>query len=278
MHHRPLLSFLRRPAFASSAPTRLTLWDWVGWVGLLVVVAVLGSGLDSFLVHTFHWSVPAHSAWMEVLRRPSWVAVTMMLPAPALEELGFRAFLSSAPKLVFTGLAFFPAYVFVLIRNNLVRVTIPASPAAALTGYLHASWVVLGAGAVSLLLYRYRRDAVIRLFQRRAGWIFWISCGVFGAGHTVLYTNSFAWWGFALVAPQFLAGIVLAYVRVSFGLRWSIASHYALDVLAALPSWLYFSVSPHGPLYGLLLATSGVILAIMAYGVVALARVVRLRW
>ena len=278
MHHRPLLSFLRRPAFTASTSARLTAWDWVGWVGLLIMVSVLGRALDTLLVRAFHWPVPAQSAWMQFLRHPSWVAVMVLLPSPALEELGFRAFLSSAPTFVFTGLAFFPGYVYVFIRNNLVRVATPTSPATALTGYLHASWIVLAAAAISLLLHRYRRDAVMEFFRRRAAWIFWISCAMFGAGHTLLYTNGFAWWGFLLVLPQFLAGVGLAYVRVSYGLRWSIASHYAVDTLAVLPTWLYLSASPRSPLHALLVVVMMALLAIMAYGLVALGRVARLRW
>lgn len=278
MHHRPLLSFLRRPAFTPSAPARLTLWDWVGWVGLLIVVAVLGRALDTILIHAFHWPMPVRSAWMQFLSHPSWVAVMVLVPSPALEELGFRAFLSSSPTFVFTGLAFFPGYVYVFIRNNLVHVVTPTSPAAALTGLLHVFWVVLAAAAISLLLYRYRRDAVMEFFRRRAAWIFWISCAVFGAGHTPLYTNGFAWWGFVLVMPQFLAGVGLAYVRVTYGLRWSIASHYAVDALAVLPTWLYLSASPRTPLYGVLVVVMVALLAVMAYGLVALGRVARSRW
>ena len=96
--------------------------------------------------------------------------------------------------------------------------------------------------------------------------------------YTPLYTNGFAWWAFVLVMPQFLAGIGLAYVRVSFGLRWSIASHYAIDMLAALPSWLYLSASPRGPLHGLFVLLTVAFLAILAYGLVALGRVARFRW
>lgn len=278
MHHRPLLSFLRRPAFTASAPARLSLWDWVGWVGLLIMVALLGRTLDTLLVHVFHWPVPAQSAWLEFLRHPSWVVVLLLLLSPALEELGFRAFLSSAPAFVFTRLAFFPGYVYIFIRNNFVRVTTPISRAMVLNGYLHALWAVLAAAAISLLLHRYRRDAVMELFRRRGAWIFWISCGVFGAGHTLFYTNGFAWWAFVLVLPQFLAGVGLAYVRVSYGLRWSIAAHYAVDTLAVLPTWLSLSAAPGSALNGLLVAVMVALLAVMAYGLVALGRVARLRW
>lgn len=277
---RPLLSFLRRPAFAPSAPSPLPVWHWLGWIGLLLLVAVLSGVLDRVLVRTFHWPMPVRGAWAEFLKHPSWAAVIAFLLAPALEELGFRAFLSVAPKFVFTGLTLFPAYLYLFIYNDIVPITAPLSPVTVLSRFLHAFWLILPAGAINLLLYRYRRGVVLMFFRRRAVWVFWTSCIVFGAGHNLLYTNSPVWWGFALVMPQFLAGIGLAYLRVRFGLRWSVASHYALDLLMLLPSWLYFSATPTGPLHGLLptfIATAA-LFAVMAYGVIALWRVVRFRW
>lgn len=277
---RPLLSFLRRPEFASSVLGRLSVRYWLAWIGLLLLLAVLSAMFDRLLVRAFHWPAAVPGAWAEFLRHPSWAAVITFLLAPALEELGFRAFLSVAPKLVFTGLTFFPAYVYIFIQNDITPITAPLSPVAVLTRFLHAFWVILPAGAVNMLLYRYRRDAVLTFFRRRAVWVFWISCIVFGAGHNLLYTNSPVWWGFVLVMPQFVLGMGLAYLRVSYGLRWSIASHYALDLLSLLPSWLYFSADPTGPLHGLLpmLMAVAALLAVMAYGLLALGRVVRLRW
>lgn len=277
---RPLLKFLRRPAFAFSAPSRLTVWHWLGWIGLLSLVTVLSGMLDRVLVQAFHWPAPARGAWAEFLNHPSWAAVTAFLLAPALEELGFRAFLSVAPKFVFAGLTFFPAYLYLFIHNDIAPITAPLTPVAVLSRFLHAFWLILPAGAISLLLYRYRRDVVLTFFRHRAVWVFWTSCIVFGAGHNLLYTNSPVWWAFALVMPQFLAGVGLAYLRVSFGLRWSVASHYVLDLLMLLPSWLYLSAAPTGPLHGLLPTFMAVaaLFAFMAYGVVALWRVVRFRW
>jgi hypothetical protein len=275
---RSFLSFLRRPAFVSRVPGALTPWRWLGWIGLLLVVAILGGEFDKVLVHAFHWTAPAGGVWGRFLRHPSWAAVTALLVSPALEELGFRAFLSTAPKFVFTGITFFSAYLYVFIQNNVGPITVPTSPAAVLSLFLHGFWVILPAGAISLLLYRYRREQVLAFFRRRAGWVFWTSCVIFGAGHNLLYSNSLVWWGFALVMPQFLAGVVLAYLRVTFGLRWSIASHYALDTLAVLPGWLYLSAVPDSPLYDVFLALSAVLLLLIAYGLVSFWRVVRLRW
>lgn len=279
---RPLLTFIRHPVFASSARGRLTVRRWLGWVSLLLLLCLLSGAFDKALVLAFHWSAAGHSAWTEFMSHPSWPAAAVLAASPALEELGFRAFLSTAPRFVFTGLAVFPAYVYIFIHNNVVRIISPIPPGEVFTAYLHAFWVALAAGAVSLLLVRYRRDAVLGFFRRRAGWVFWASCIVFAAGHNLLYSNSLIWWGFLLVLPQFVAGIGLAYLRASFGLRWSIASHYAIDMLTLLPSWLYFSASAFGPMRGALLTLATLVLAAllagMVYGVVALRHVAQFRW
>jgi hypothetical protein len=261
-------------------PGRLSAPRWFGWVGLLLLVAFLSGTLDRILVHAFHWPVPVRGAWAEFIIHPSWAAVVVFLVAPAMEEFGFRAFLSLAPRLVFTGLTVFPAYLYLFIQNDIAPHTTPPWPVAILSRFLHAFWVILPAGGINLLLYRYQRDMVLTFFRRRAACIFWISCIVFGAGHNLYYANSPAWWGFVLVMPQFMVGIGLAYLRVSFGLRWSIASHYACDLLLLLPWWLYFLATPTAPLHGQLpmfMATAA-LFAVMACGVVALSRVARLRW
>ncbi|MFZ0498197.1 MAG: hypothetical protein WAU49_21785 [Steroidobacteraceae bacterium] len=241
-----------------------------------MLVLVLGGVFDRILLHAFHW--PIRSAWLGFLNQPSWAAATVLLAAPALEELGFRAFLSTAPKLVFSGLAFFSTYVYLFIHESLTRITVPISPTSVLARYVHAFWVILPAGAISWLLYRYQREAVLGFFRHRAGWVFWTSCIVFGAGHGRLYSNSLEWWSFVLVMPQFLAGIGFGYLRASFGLRWSIASHYAMDIPLLLLRWLYASAASSALLHSMFVTLLVALLAMIAYGLVVLRRVVRLRW
>lgn len=284
---RSLAGFLQCPAFAASAQSRLPIWRWLGWTGLLLLVEFLGGLFDRVLIHTFQWPVPAASPWHSFFSHPSWAALVMLLVAPAMEELGFRGFLSSNPKSVFTGLTFFAVYLNWLIQAFVPEPFILRSSSFAVT-YLYQYWPIFPAGAISFLLYRYRREAVLTFFRQRAGWVFWASCVLFGAGHSQLYTSHFAWWGFALVMPQFLSAIVFAYVRVRFGLCWSIASHYAIDVLLALSwwsqfwassSWLDFSTtSSFGLLHGMLVTLTAVRFVLMAYGFVALWCVLRFRW
>ena len=273
---RPLLKFLRRPAFATAVPGRLTVWHWLGWQALLMLALVLGGVFDQILLHLFHW--PVHSVALWFLSQPSWGAAALLLLAPALEELGFRAFFSTAPKFVFTGLAFFLAYVYMFSHGTVTPIRFRISSASAVAHYVRAFWLVLPGAAISLLLYRYRREAVLRFFQRRAVWVFWISCLVFAAGHSRLYSDSPRWWSFALVVPQFLAGVGLGYIRTGFGLRWSIASHYAIDIPFLLFGWLYVLGASSAILHGMFLTLLAVILAMVAYGLVTLCRVAQLRW
>lgn len=284
---RPLLSFLRRPTFSAFVQSRIPVWYWIGWIGLLLLVEFLGGVFDGILIHTFQWPAPVVSAWHYFLTHPSWFAFTILLVAPALEELGFRAFLSSTPKLVFIGLAFFAVYVYFFIEAFAPAPFILRSSRFALT-YLYQFWPILPAGAISLVLYRYRRERVLAFFRQRAGWVFWASCILFGAGHYAVYTNHLAWWGFALVIPQFLSGVGFAYLRVRFGLRWSIASHYAIDLLFALRWWsqnwvssasLNFpTASPFGLLHGMVVTLMAARLLLLAYGFIVLWCVLRFRW
>ena len=276
---RPLLGFLRRPTFSTSPPARLTTWHWLGWMSLLLLAAYVSSAFTHILAHAFGWPVPASSARVRFLIQPSRAAVPVVLVAPALEELGFRAFLSTAPRFVFLGLAFFIGYAYLVIQANLTPTAATIPPLEMLTHYFYAFWVFLPAGAISLLLYRYRRAAVLAFFRSRAGWVFWASCILFGAAHASLYTNHLVWWGFALALPQFLLGVGLAYLRVNFGLRWSIASHYAIDVPSVFGSWLYLSAAPGSLLHrGMLAALTAIGLGLVAYGLLVLWRVSRHAW
>lgn len=276
---RPLLSFLSRPTFAASPPGRLTVWRWLGWMCLLLLVASLASALTRILALAYHWPVPTSSARARFLSHPSWAVIPILLIAPALEELGFRAFLSTAPRFVFTGLAFFLGYAYLVVQTNITPVSATLSSATVITQYFIAFWVFLPAGLISLLLYLYRRPAVLAFFRHRAGTVFWTSCALFGAAHASLYINHWVWWGLVLALPQFTLGVGLAYLRASFGLRWSIASHYTIDVPAVLGTWLYSSTPAASLLHrGIFLAFAATAAAAVVYGLVVLSRVARRLW
>ena len=226
----PLLRFLRKPELGEHASERLTLWLWLGWVCLLLLISFAGGALDQLLIYLFGWTVPPNSFSNYLLAHASWKAAAIVLVAPLLEELGFRAMLSTVLKPVFVGMAFFFTYLYVLLHLNLMH----RRPAYVIAHYFDVFWVLIPACLVSLLLYRYAREPVLKLFRAHGVLIFWVSCILFGAAHAAIYANHLTWWAFLLVIPQFVLGVLLASMRVRFGLRWSIATHYAIDSL-----WVY---------------------------------------
>ncbi len=275
----PLLRYLRKPVLNERAPGQLTLWTWLGWLCLLLLIGFLGIALDNVLIRSFGWAVSPNGFMPYLLSHASWWAAAVVAAAPLFEELGFRAMLSTAPRPVFVGLAFFFGYLYFVFILVPAASTMHKPPAYAIAHYFNVFWVLVPAGLVSLLLYRYARESVLKLFRTRGVAIFWCSCILFGAAHATMYTTHLTWWGFVLVIPQFLLGVLLASMRVRFGLRWSIAAHYAIDGLSVYGAWLYLAAAHDSAVQqGLMLAYLGAGAFVVVYGLVALVRVARGRW
>lgn len=270
----PLLRYLRHPQFGAGPPSRLTVWRWVGWLCLLLLVASLaGLVVQGGLARAFGWHASPDAYLKYLSTHPSLMAAAILLLGPILEELAFRAFMSTSPRAIFIGIGFFLVYLYGFVNMRFVHV----SSRYAIDHFARGMLMLVPAAIISLLLYWLARKPILALFREHAAWVFWIACVVFGAGHAVGYTH--AWWGFVLALPQFLVGIGLACIRVNFGLRWSIATHCAFDwgLMAFAWGWLAFASDPAAKA-ALSLAASLLILFVLVYGSVALVRVARQRW
>ena len=272
--YEPLLRFLAHPVLSERPTRRLTAWRWFGWLSLMFLLGFAAGQLDGLLAHWFGWRVAPDTFQTYLVTHPSIAAAAIVLVAPILEELGYRSFLSTAPRPVFVGLAFFLCYTYLALRLNIehpsVRTAIPH--------YFDVFWALLPAAAVSLALYRYAREPVLAFFRRHGAAVFWVSCALFGAEHAAVYSNSPAWWTVVLALPQLLVGIGLAYIRVTFGLRWSIATHLAFDGIIVFGSWLYL-ITPRGslPREAVQLVLLALAVVILIYGLMVSWRVLRTR-
>ncbi len=270
--HEPLLHFLAHPVLAGRPSRQLTAWQWFGWVSLLLLLGFAGGQCDGLLAHWFGWQVAPDTFQTYLVTHPSLPAAAIVLVAPVLEELGYRAFLSTAPRPVFVGLAFFICYTFLALRLNFEHPSVIST----IRHYFDAFWALLPATLISLLLYRYAREGTLAFFRRNGAGVFWASCLLFGAAHAAVYSNTPAWWTLVLALPQFLVGVGLAYIRVAFGLRWSVATHLAFDGLIVFTAWLYLA-APSGSLgrEAIHLAMAALAALILVYGLVVCWRVLR---
>lgn len=153
--------------------------------------------------------------------------IAFLVIAPLLEELLFRGWLTGRVAALRFAACGFAAMALMLAGLSLVpdhaRVLAWAGAAVAL------------AGLVRWGLTRQREREVLPAFIRHFGWIVWGQALLFGLIHLGNYAAPASPLGLAVVLPQVLGGLLLAYIRTRSGLAAGIAYHagYNALVLAA---------------------------------------------
>ncbi len=271
-----LLQFLRRPHFNDGQCESLSVRPWIGWVGVILLADMATGAMGHGIIFALGHKPPPDKAIMHLISHPSWLVLAILLLAPILEELTFRAFLSTNRFLVFLGSGMFVA---TLGRMVMLMVHKPE------TTHLVFSHYLLGVALLVPLLAAYgvvwwlAGRWIMAFFQRFPVPIFWLSCLVFGAAHSFNFETGVQPWLLLLTLPQISAGVVLGYIRVRHGLRWSIATHMAIDYPAVLGAWIVVMARPT-----LGIKAAGALGAVMffavfgllIYGMVGLARARRL--
>lgn len=234
-----LATFLWRPVHAQRRP--LPLWRAAWWtvrawsiafvisIGLSLVVGILltlaGQSTDDNAVAQFITEVPP------------WLVVALgVFLLPFLEEVEFRLWLKYARWSLAIGLG-----VLATALGTLAPWPVPtgfeAAPALALgllTGL--TVWVVAGRlGAARLTAW----------FDRRFVWLFYGAAAAFAALHLTNFVRLGEIWFLApvLVAPQFVLGLLLGYLRTRLGFGWAVAAHALHNGVAMLPVLLLAGLS-----------------------------------
>jgi hypothetical protein len=270
------LRFLRRPYLNDGTCAALNIRPWIGWVGVILladmVVAAMGRGVILALGH----KPPPDKAIMHLISHPSWMVLAILLLAPILEELTFRAFLSRNRFWVFLGSGMFLA---ALGRMTMLMVSRPETTQMVFSQYLLGVATLVPLLAAYGVVWWLAGRWIMALFQRFPVPIFWLSCLVFGAAHSLNFETGVQPWLLLLTLPQISAGIFLGYIRVRHGLRWSIATHMAIDYTVTFAAWALVLAKPVLGAKGMAVAGIGMFLliaAVLVYGMVGLARARRL--
>lgn len=153
--------------------------------------------------------------------------LAFLVIAPLLEELLFRSWLTGRVAALRFAACGFAAMALMLAGLSL------APDYARVLGWAGAG--VALAGLVHWGLTRTRAREVPPAFIRHFGWIAWGQALLFGAIHLGNYESPASPLGLAVVLPQVLGGLLLAYIRTRAGLAAAIVYHagYNALVLAA---------------------------------------------
>ncbi|MBA4008556.1 MAG: hypothetical protein C0486_07240 [Erythrobacter sp.] len=155
--------------------------------------------------------------------------LAFLVIAPLLEELAFRSWLTGRVAALRFAACGFAAMALMLAGVSLLpdhgRALAWAGAAVALAGLVH--W--------SLTRERAAARAVPPAFIRHFGWIVWAQALLFGTIHLGNYADLTSPLGLAVVLPQVLGGLLLAYIRTRAGLAAAMGYHagYNAVVLAA---------------------------------------------
>ena len=216
---RQYLAFLKRPVVPGRAPgprwaslralLRLFLLDVLVMGGLLLAVGlVMSSGV----------SVPETAlAGVEI---GATVIFAVVVIAPLTEEIAFRSWMSGRPGHILGLLAAIPVGVIAALGYTSVA---PAG-----FGQMMAGVAVGVAAAVVVALaivYLLRRRGAMRWFQRLFPLFFWLGTAAFSLVHLMNFPADQLAMALPLVAPQFITGTMLGYVRVAYGLWASMLLH-----------------------------------------------------
>jgi membrane protease YdiL (CAAX protease family) len=204
---RDFAAFLRRPALpqqvtgirlaALGATLRLFGLDLL-LMGLLIAIAALATALGFHLPENAIDSLDLGPLWLTII----------IVVAPIAEELVFRSWLSGRPGHVTAAIA-------MLIGIALPVISGPQGHPILLFGSV-AIAVVVALG----LLFWLRGRPPFPWFGRHLAWFYAASALLFASAHLANYTQGASLVLLVLVVPQLIAGLILGYARITYGL-WS---------------------------------------------------------
>jgi hypothetical protein len=148
----------------------------------------------------------------------------VIILAPPIEELIFRAGLSGrrgAITLFVSPLLF----VFTLIAAE-VAVGLLDPPIVVM---MILAWI---AATATVMAFQRNSRSVPERYHRLFPYVFWISSGLFGFMHVFNYEDPMRLAVLLMVIPQFTGGMMLGYVRVTYGMWANIAQHATHNAVA----------------------------------------------
>lgn len=204
-------SFLRRPVLPQRA-ARLSGRSFVALLRLAALDLALAGGLITLgMAATFAGLAPPDHALAEIAWTPQ-IFLTIVLLAPLLEELCFRGWLSGRPGAVY------PVALLGLALGALLL----AGKGNALAA---AGFAAVAALAAMVLAYVLRQRPAWGWFARVFPLLFWLSTASFALVHLFNYSEGSLATLLPLVLPQFIAGSIFGYARVTYGLWASLLLH-----------------------------------------------------
>ncbi len=157
--------------------------------------------------------------------------------APIVEELTFRTWLKYSPGRVAISIGFMSYLIFNILLEGPLNFFVQNLSGLASLGPLliiFGVFLIVTLSVYGLLRIPAINKQVEKIYNRYYFWIFYLTVMIFGALHLGNYLDlgNLIFLAPLLFLPQILAALVLGFVRVRYGLAWSILVHFLINFLA----------------------------------------------
>jgi membrane protease YdiL (CAAX protease family) len=222
----PLLQDIFKTLFSKQLPeqTRLNLKTGVNLVGFTFFLTFLSAIALTTALTTSNYNDDNHAIAKLIVENGIFVVFfSATILAPIVEEISFRGIFTNNKNV------FLISIFFLLISIGL---------------YLNIPLEIITIFSVLLLILSFTKkggefiNKLKSIILAHFGILLWIMSILFATVHLSNYNDIvIAWYLWpVLVLPQLIAGIVLSYIRIKFGLRFSILFHALMNTILFLPS------------------------------------------
>ncbi len=239
-----LAVYFRKPEFSQKSFKKMKMNEWLAWICVCVTLGLSAALMGLYILHLSGYKVPPDEWITNINHHPSIIYGTIIILGPILEEIYFRLFITRTTKLMIIGLGLFVGTIVVLFIpmkgiESLFLIPITDLP----LHYMLANFFIIISGLfVSMLMFPFRKNISKLLLGYKLPVIFF-SLSIFALLHVYNFEDGFHLWLTILALPQFVGGMVLVYIRVNYGLKWSILTHSAIDIFLFATSWVIYLYS-----------------------------------
>lgn len=232
------VNFIMNPDFTKKSTTKMNTRQFIGWISIILIFDIILGVIGVALVFASGHDIPPDKAIVYVMKNPTIGLFFLLLIAPLIEELTFRAFLSINQPFIFVGLSFFIYFFTDRFYQYQIADQLNNNTNIGFDKYFIGWWLIFPSLFITYIILKKYNSKIINLFELYGSQIFWTSCIVFGIMHSFNYGIGFHLWLIFLIFPQISMGVVLGFLRIRYGLRWSFFAHAAIDWTVIYTTWL----------------------------------------
>lgn len=235
---KKFLSFLKKPYYIEEfdkKKVRLKFWDMFRLLSASLIIALIIGIIIAFALIAFGYDTSDHALSDSRWQSPFYLFFYGVIFAPIIEEMAFRMGLKFSPFKLSFSLALitfflYPTF-FSLFGLNLSKNLLTFMP------LLILLFIGILLGFVFKLINN--NNYIERFYRKYFFIIFYFFAVLFAGIHLLNYKNFEQIWFLAplLVAPQFIGGLTMGFVRIKYGLHWSILQHSIWNGFLFTPSF-----------------------------------------